>query len=165
MQSLFRSFSSSSTKASSLELDLQFYASAPADHRKHAQLTSRFKRDKIPCLALPTRLSACSSMSTASASRSIEISIWQTGHSGCASARPLRRDAQPAHRLASRRLDVKVLPNALPVEQVLALRDDSIFGLVITQSANGSSRLILHQDRCLGSQDEIRVTSHLSHWR
>lgn len=75
VQSLFRSFSSSSTKASSLELDLQFYASAPADHRKYAQLTSRFKRDKIPCLALPTRLSACSSMSTASASRSIEISM------------------------------------------------------------------------------------------
>jgi hypothetical protein len=42
-------------------------------------LTSKFSLLKIPCLAF---LPAAASISTASCSRSIEISMWHTGHSG-----------------------------------------------------------------------------------
>lgn len=64
VQSFLRSFSSSSTRASSLVLLLHL---------------DRSSLDRIPCRAF---LVLPSVRSIASASRSIEISIWHTGHSG-----------------------------------------------------------------------------------
>lgn len=76
VQSLCLNFSNSSTSASSLEDDRQFYSTVnngPAMHVRYSsmELTSRLSLLKIPCLAFLV----FSSKSKASASRSMEISI------------------------------------------------------------------------------------------
>lgn len=83
VQSLCLNFSSSSTSASSFEDDRQLYNKvrtglAMEIGNLSIVLTPRSSLLKMPCLAFLV----FSSKSKASASRSMEISIWQTGHSG-----------------------------------------------------------------------------------
>ena len=70
------------------------------------------------------------------------------------------------YRIIERR--VKVLPDALSVEDMTALGLNGIFGNVVTQSADGSFTQLLRREHTSVSfalENEIRMASHLSHSR
>lgn len=146
------------------------------------QLTLMSKRLRMPCLAFLLSVSS----STASCSRSIEISIWQTGHSGCQCQLvylTIEQAQHLAYPVSTQLLHLEILPDTLSVKDVLASRHDRVFGLtmsvsisrvyivagtthrVLTQSAYVA---LIHIDRFerarLASQYQVGMTSHLTHY-
>lgn len=118
----------------------------------------------MPCLGF-----VFSSSSKAGDSRSIVSGKWQTGHLGCGDShkRCFTSTKQISHRnvLAD---GVKVLPDALAVEDVPTLRLDRVLCNIVAKSAHGSFADIFSRKGFgvgLTLQHQVRMTSHLSHAR